>query len=168
VRYARRDTPDRVTSTTLQQLSKYSDIMIRISHTLQMNITVLNKLLETARKRQKLDSKECVEGYESFQESIQLCITEHEFLKHHVALVRSSSQELGALVCVQSSLALDRKTDNYRGSKYNHADGWKCDVDSDPKDDPRSTNNEDDHFYCAYILTSIFHIGTKVLILVSP
>jgi len=99
VRYARRDTPDRVTFTTLQQLSKYSDIMIRMSQTLQMNITVLNKLLETARKRQKLDSKECVEEYESFQESIQTCITEHEFLKHHVALVQSSSQELGALVC---------------------------------------------------------------------
>ncbi|KFY62104.1 hypothetical protein V496_04729 [Pseudogymnoascus sp. VKM F-4515 (FW-2607)] len=97
VRHARRDTPDRVTFATLQQLSKYSDIMIRISHTLQMNITILSKLLETARKRQKLDSKECVEEYESFQESIQTCITEHEFLKHHVALVQSSSQELRAL-----------------------------------------------------------------------
>jgi hypothetical protein len=75
--------------------------MIRISQTLQMNIKVLSKLLETARKIQKLDSKECVEEYESFQESIQLCITEHEFLKHHVTLVQSSSQELGALVCVQ-------------------------------------------------------------------
>ena len=101
MRYARRDTPDRVTFATLQQLSKYSDIMIRISHTLQMNITVLSKLLETARKRQKLDSKEYVEEYESFQGSIQMCITEHEFLKHHIALVQSSSQELRALVCVQ-------------------------------------------------------------------
>lgn len=100
MRYARRDTPDRVTFATLQQLSKYSDIMIRISHTLQMNITVLSKLSETTCKRQKIDSKECIEDYESFQESIQTCITEHEFLKHHVALVQSSSQELGALVCV--------------------------------------------------------------------
>jgi hypothetical protein len=101
MRYARRDTPDRVTFATLQRLSKYSDIMVRISHTLQMNIMVLSKLLETARKRQNLVSKECVEEYESFQESIQTCITEHEFLKHHVTLVQSSSQELGALVYVQ-------------------------------------------------------------------
>jgi hypothetical protein len=100
VRYARRNTADRVTFATLQQLSKYSDIMIRISHTLQMNIVVLSKLSETASKRQELDSKEFIEEYEGFQESIQTCITEHEFLKHHVALVQSSSQELGALVYV--------------------------------------------------------------------
>jgi hypothetical protein len=148
-----------VTFATLQQLSKYSDIMIRISHTLQMNITVLGKLLEGARRRQILDNKECVEEYESFQESIQASITEHEFLKHHVALVQTSSQELGALVYVQQALVLNPKTDKCEGSKYNHVDGWRCDVDSNPKDDPRSTNNEDHHFYCAYIPTSIFHIG---------
>ena len=101
MRYARKDTPDRVTFATLQQLSEYSDVVIRIAHTLQKNITVLSKLLETARKRQKLDSKDCVEEYESFQESIQTCITEHEFLNHHIALVRSSSEELGALVYIQ-------------------------------------------------------------------
>ena len=100
VRYARRDTPDRVTFATLQQLSKYSDVMIRISSALEMNVNVLKKISETCTKRQRLDSKEWVEEYESFQESIRICITEHEFLKHHVALVQSSSQELGALVSV--------------------------------------------------------------------
>lgn len=63
-----------------------------------MNVNTLNKLLGLARKRQKLDSKEFVEDYESFQESIQTCIMEHEFLKHHVSLVQSSSTELEALV----------------------------------------------------------------------
>ncbi|KAH6692145.1 hypothetical protein BKA61DRAFT_282709 [Leptodontidium sp. MPI-SDFR-AT-0119] len=99
VRFAKRDTPDRVTFETLQRLSKYRDIMIRIAHTLDANIAALNKLLALARKRQKkCESKEPAEEDESFSESIQTCIVEQEMLKHHVGLVESSSQELGALV----------------------------------------------------------------------
>ncbi|KAL5316054.1 hypothetical protein ACEPPN_016931 [Leptodophora sp. 'Broadleaf-Isolate-01'] len=96
--FAKRDTPDRVTFETLQRLSKYRDIMIRIAHTLDANIAALNKLLALARKRQKkCESKEPAEEDESFSESIQTCIVEQEMLKHHVGLVESSSQELGAL-----------------------------------------------------------------------
>lgn len=158
--FAKRDTPDRVTFETLQRLSKYRDIMIRIAHTLDANIAALNKLLALARKRQKkCESKEPAEEDESFSESIQTCIVEQEMLKHHVGLVESSSQELGALVVIPGVEFWDDRL-TMAGSKYNHSDRWECNVDADAKDYSRSSNNENYHFHCAYLPPGLFHFGT--------
>ncbi|CAG8956266.1 hypothetical protein HYFRA_00003646 [Hymenoscyphus fraxineus] len=100
VRYAHPNdnSPDRVTFTTLQNLNKYNDILIRITSALELNIFVLSKLNTTAIKRQSLDKPEASEQYEEFREAIQMCITEHDFLKHHVSLIQECSRELASLV----------------------------------------------------------------------
>lgn len=98
MRYTRRDTPNRVTFTTLQELSKYSDLLIRISHALQLNISILERLSETVARRQKLDVESSSRRYEAFRDSIRTCLTEQNFLKHHAGLVQNCAQEITALV----------------------------------------------------------------------
>ncbi|CAG8973159.1 hypothetical protein HYALB_00008751 [Hymenoscyphus albidus] len=91
------NSPDRVTFTTLQNLKKYNDTLIRITSALELNIFVPSKLNATAIKRQSLDKTEASEQYDEFREAIQMCITEHNFLKHHVSLIQECSRELASL-----------------------------------------------------------------------
>jgi hypothetical protein len=112
-----------VTFTTLQALSKYSDLLIRISHALQLNISVLDRLSETATRRQKLDSMKSSDEYEAFQDSIRTCITEHHFLKHHVSLVQSCAQEITVMVGVKLWHRLGGDANNLQGSEYDNPGG---------------------------------------------
>ncbi|PMD43573.1 hypothetical protein L207DRAFT_300392 [Hyaloscypha variabilis F] len=98
VRFTRREMPSRVTFTTLQHLSKYSDLLIRILHALQLNISILERLSETAIRRQNLDVESSSAHYEAFQDSLRTCLTEQHFLKHHAGLVLNCAQEITALV----------------------------------------------------------------------
>jgi len=103
VRFTRREMLSRVTFTTLQHLSKYSDLLIRILHALQLNISILERLSETAIRRQNLDVESSSAHYEAFQDSLRTCLTEQHFLKHHAGLVLNCAQEITALVGIKLS-----------------------------------------------------------------
>jgi hypothetical protein len=101
VRFTRREMPSQVTFTTLQHLSKYSDLLIRILHALQLNISILERLSETAVRRQNVDVESSSAHYEAFQDSLRTCLTEQHFLKHHAGLVLNCAQEITALVGIR-------------------------------------------------------------------
>ncbi|KAI9774961.1 MAG: hypothetical protein M1840_000177 [Geoglossum simile] len=85
---------NRVTFKHLQQLSEYSDLLIRLLHALQLNLEVLELLSAETTRRQAGGKRDLAKQYQDFQAALKTCITEHTFLKHHASLVHDSAERL--------------------------------------------------------------------------
>ena len=89
---------DEVSFNHLQHLNQYTDLLVRATHVLQLNITVLAMLSREATKRQDMDSAASEPRYEIFANIIQNCLDDHAFIKGHVGLVRERAERIAAMV----------------------------------------------------------------------
>jgi hypothetical protein len=82
----------------LQQLNECTDLLVRATHVLQLNITVLTTLSREATKRRDMDSPAAAPRYEVFAKTIQNCLDDHTFIKGHVGLVRERAERIAVMV----------------------------------------------------------------------
>ena len=90
-----------MTSADLQQLNQLTDLLIRILHSLQLNIEVLQQLSQEASRRQPFDDSPA--KVDDFQAALRTCLTEHTFLKQHAGLVRDCAERLSVQVGISPS-----------------------------------------------------------------
>lgn len=94
---------DEVSLSHLQNLNQYTDLLVRATHVLQLNITVLTTLSREATKRRDIDSPESAPRYDIFAKMIQNCLDDHSFIKGHVALVRERAERIAVMVSCSKS-----------------------------------------------------------------
>jgi hypothetical protein len=97
---------DEVSFNHLQHLNQYTDLLVRATHVLQLNITVLTTLSREATKRQDMDSAASAPRYEIFAKIIQNCLDDHAFIKGHVGLVRERAERIAVMVNIPKTFRL--------------------------------------------------------------
>jgi hypothetical protein len=89
---------DEVSFNHLKNLNQYTDLLVRATHVLQLNIAVLTTLSREAAKRHAMDSATSSPRYEIFTRTIQSCLDDHAFIKGHVGLVRERAERIAVMV----------------------------------------------------------------------
>lgn len=97
---------DEVSFNHLQNLNQYTDLLVRATHVLQLNITALTALSREATERQAMDSAASEPRYEIFAKVIQNCLDDHAFIKGHVGLVRERAERIAVMVNIPKTLYL--------------------------------------------------------------
>ena len=103
------DDPTNLTFSDLQKLNQYTELLARISHSLLLNIEVIDNLrTDTSYSGPKepesslLLSSSGDEAFSSeathFRAVLDICKAEHQFLRHHVAFVKENADRLAAQV----------------------------------------------------------------------
>lgn len=99
---------DEVSFSHLKSLNQYTDLLVRATHVLQLNIAVLETLSRDAAKRRDMESAVVAPRYGVFAETIQKCLDDHAFIKGHVGLVRERAERIAVMVSKSKKVLPDR------------------------------------------------------------
>lgn len=86
-----------LTFSDLKKVNQFSELLVRISSALSLNLEVLTQmsLVVKARESTLMGNNRC--GV--FPQILQDCCNQHTFLQHHVSLVKENADRLGVQVC---------------------------------------------------------------------
>jgi hypothetical protein len=98
---------DEVSLNHLQTLNTYTDLLVRATHVLQLNTTVLKTLSREATERRDIDSSAAAPRYEVFAKTLQDCLDDHAFIKGHVGLVRERAERIAVMASISGAPCVD-------------------------------------------------------------